>query len=85
MSHAEKPAILGEELPCLYINRFHVTATMGLVRIAFAEQALAGSGQDHPRTVVIMSSSDAAELGTVLRKVAEDLAKAEAEARRKSN
>ena len=77
--------ILGEDLPAVHVNRFHLTLTDTIARLSFGEIVYGGSGIGHPRAAISLSLSDLAELAGLLNRVLADHAKAIKAAHQKAN
>jgi hypothetical protein len=55
---------IGEGLPAIFVNRFYVTCNPTFTRIVFAERV--STNLDLSRTILILPTADARELGELL-------------------
>lgn len=85
MSEKANAPLLGEELPAPFINRFYFSLTGGMARLSFGELVYGGSPKEHPRAVVSMSLSDAAELAALLNNVLAQHSDLLSQAQKKAN
>jgi hypothetical protein len=63
--------VVGEGIPAIFVNRFHVSSNATFTRIIFAERV--SGNRDLTRTILILPTSDAMELGDLLRRLIREL------------